>query len=191
MTIEIKKVNRSVLPKTSTPGRTRKPSDFDEIIDQAYQEWQSDPDNAWFEVVYDGTKKDYEFQVAELTRAVLHVGAGKGIDDEETGEPRGYGKSIRGAYDEDTDTAYTNEDGQPAFWFQVRDKYNTGRRGPRKGHEDADVDDGNGADELSQNERDAGLGEIEQSISDAKSSKHQRRSGMFSDDPVTVDHGVG
>lgn len=170
MPLTIRKVNKSVLPaRAATPGRTRKPSDFDDLVIPAYEAWQADPEEAWYEVEFDGSKEEYEDLVGELNRAVLNFRD----DDGETI----YGKSIRGGYNEETDEVTRNENGKPVFWFQVRDKLKTGGRGPRKNRKEND-DNSNGKAEHAL-----------ASVDDAESPKRGRKTGLA--EPLFTDHGAG
>lgn len=108
MALEVKRVTKADIPKSASPGRTRKESDFDEIVPDAYAAWQTDPETAWYAVPYDGSDDEFNRLKSELTRAVDHLG---------------HGKTTRAGVDEDTKL--------PTFWFQVRDKIKSGPKGPR------------------------------------------------------------
>lgn len=191
MALKIRKVNKDVLPKTQQPGRTRQPSEFDSLMQGAYEDWKINPDTAWNEVVFDGTEDEFNSLVGELNRAAIF---------------HKYGKSVRGGLDDDGNVLsyHVDEDGndtdEPVFYFQIRDKRNTGKKGPRgprknkkTGEElrdadgnlielddDSDSDDslsdstnGNGQHESTESSTDP-LTEIAESIEDAKSSKRGR-----------------
>lgn len=175
MALEIRKVNKSVLPKSNQPGRTRQPSDFDDYIEDAYADTQINAETSWREVPYDGTEESLTRLLADLGRAVIFVGEGKGKDG------KGYGKSLRGVPNwEEDDAATLNEDGEPVFYFQIGDKKNTGRRGPR-GPRKTVVVDGETVDIDSDDEGDdtgeASLAEIEQSVESAKSDSGTTKRG--------------
>lgn len=161
MALEIRKVSKDQLPKTNVPGRQRQPSDFDEIMEEAFN------DGEWRAVNFDGTKENLAHLLSELNRATVFYN---------------YGKSIRGGLDEE-DNAIVDDEGKPVFYFQIREKLKTGRRGPRNA-EGAEVesDDDETADETSVVGEDVGLGEIAESVEDAKSSKRGRKNH----DPVTA-----
>lgn len=180
MSLTIRKVSKDELPKSNVPGRQRQPSDFDSIMEEAFN------DGEWREVVYDGTVENLNYLLGELNRAAVFCD---------------YGKSVRGVISKDEETGETddpvrNDDGDAVFFFQIRTKLKTGRRGPRK---DADGNpiagtDGEGEPvEVDTNgtgtgDDDAGLSEIATSIEDAKSSK-RGRGGKRVDAAVTTDVG--
>lgn len=167
MALEIRKVSKAALPaRLATPGRVRRPSEFDDVIESAYEAWQADPDEAWFEVPYDGSEDEFNYMAAELNRSVVFFGI--------------YGKSIRGGFDTEAGVSTKNGEGTPVFWFQVRDKLTTGPRKSRSKNGDGDGSEGE--------DDDVNMQEIEQSIEDAKSSSSKR--GRKTQDPVMVDHGV-
>lgn len=161
MALDIRKVTKDQLPKTNVPGRQRQPSDFDDIMEEAFS------DGEWRAVNFDGTKENLQHLLSELNRATVFYN---------------YGKSIRGGLDEE-DQPVVDEDGKPVFYFQIREKLKTGRRGPRTADSDSDVEgDETDADQSSVVGEDVGLAEIADSVEDAKSSKRGRKS----QDPVTA-----
>lgn len=192
MALKIRKVNKDVLPKTQQPGRTRQPSEFDSLMQGAYEDWQNDPDNSWQEVTFDGTEDEFNNLVGELNRAAIYSG---------------YGKSVRGGVDDDGNVLsyHVDEDGndtdEPVFYFQIRDKRNTGKKGPRgprknkkTGEElrDADGnlieldDDSDSDDSLSDSSNGNGenktyaeeVTELEALVQDAKTGKRSRKSNV-------------
>jgi hypothetical protein len=156
MALTIRKVSKEELPKTNVPGRQRQPSEFDPLMEEAYQ------DKEWREVVYDGTVETLNTLLSELNRAAVHFG---------------YGKSVRGAIEKDEETGEVeepvrNKDGEAVFFFQIRDKLKTGRRGPRN------VEDGEETDETETEGVEIGASDLDpiaESIEDAKSNKRGRR----------------
>jgi hypothetical protein len=177
MALQVRKVAKDELPKANMPGRTRQSSDFDELIDEAYA------DGEWREVVYDGTLENFNYLLAELNRAVIHVGNLDGRDGK-------YGKSIRGAISKDDETGEVTEpvrnpDGDAVFFFLIRDKLRTGPRGPRKtGQVDADgneveLDEGDEPSGVSYGVDGEEVEELADSITEAKSSKRGRKSSVL------------
>lgn len=186
MALNIRKVSKDALPKSNQPGRTRKPSEFDDLMQGYYEEWQADHD-AWNEITFNG-QEEFDYLVGELNRAAIFGG---------------FGKSIRGGLDDDGNVISTNDDGETVFYFQVRDKLKTGKKGPRGPRKnkatgeamlDADGnpieldsdDDDDSPDSLEDSTEsntdtvDENLAAIEVSIEDAKSGKRGRRSSTDS-----------
>lgn len=118
VTLTVKAVTKADIPKSSSPGRARKESNFDEHIEPAYQRWLAEGKNAWNAVPFDGTDEQFKELSTELTRATAH---------------RGYGKQIRRGVDQETN--------EPTFWFLVRNKIGSGPRGARNAETETDNGD--------------------------------------------------
>ena len=161
MALNIRKVSRDQLPKSNVPGRVRQPSDFDDIMAEAFE------DREWRGVPYDGTEETLEKLTSELGRAVTL------FDSTLPDDSPGAGKSIRVGVDEETQ--------EPTFYFQIRDKLKTGRRkksdgsDPSNGDVDSDIEDetdGEGVPTAAEQNDNA----VATSIEDAKSAKRSRKS---------------
>ena len=125
MAIQVEQITKADVPKTQGGGRSRVPSEFDELIQSSYDAWKSNPETAWFRTTYDGTDVAFDALKSELDRAASHAGKGKAtrkgeVKDEATGEVTHY------------------------FVFQIRDKAKNGPRGPRKPKVDANAESANG-----------------------------------------------
>lgn len=154
MALNIKKVSKDQLPKTNVPGRQRQPSEFDELMDEAYG------DREWRAVNFDGTVDGLNHLLSELNRAATF---------------KNYGKSIRGGMDENGEP-YRDEDGDPVFYFQIRDKLATGRRGPRN-VDGAESDDDETGDEIT---------DVETTEVEAETETSGKRGRKRNSDPVTA-----
>lgn len=167
MALTIRKVSKDELPRTNVPGRQRQPSDFDELMKEAFE------DGEWREVEYDGTIENLNHLLGELNRSTVFFG---------------FGKSVRGVINQDDETGETeepvrNEAGTPVFFFQIREKLKTGRRGPRKDAEGNVIEGIEGESETDESAEgvevghsdDTDMDSIATSIEDAKSSKRGRK----------------
>lgn len=122
MTLNISKVSRDEVPKLAVPGRTREPSDFDDVIGEAYAdgEWRAVPfsDQDELSHLWKELGRAVTFYNANLDEDESRVGTSKRVDGEESG----------------------------TFYFRVRNKLATGRRGPRTTEDGTVEDDGDDED---------------------------------------------
>lgn len=119
MTLNISKIDKREVPKLAVPGRTREPSEFDEYLPNAYE------DGEWRIAEFENTENLAEL-LNELARSASHFK---------------YGTSKRaldanGEVIKLTELDDLGEVGSGTFYFCVRDKLATGRRGPRNVAED-------------------------------------------------------